>query len=68
VTLLRQRVLDELQRRNYSTATTRGCILAIKQFAEYTANRPNDWGVADSWKCLRPVRSITGNQPRVGRE
>jgi hypothetical protein len=30
VTSLRQRVLDELQRRNYSPATTRGYILAIK--------------------------------------
>jgi hypothetical protein len=28
VTSLRQRVLDELQRRNYSPATTRGYILA----------------------------------------
>jgi integrase/recombinase XerD len=28
-------VLDELQRRNYSPATTRSYILAIKQFAEY---------------------------------
>jgi hypothetical protein len=35
VTSLRQRVLDELQRRNYSPATTRGYILAIKQFADY---------------------------------
>jgi hypothetical protein len=28
-------VLDELQRRSYSPATTRGYILAIKQFADY---------------------------------
>ena len=28
-------MLDELQRRNYSNATTRAYILAIKQFAHY---------------------------------
>lgn len=37
---LRQRVLDELQRRNYSNATMRGYILAIKQFAEYFGKSP----------------------------
>jgi hypothetical protein len=35
VTSLRQPALDELQRRNYSPATTPGYILAIKQFADY---------------------------------
>ena len=33
VTPLRQRVLDELQRRNYSPTTARAYVLAIKQFA-----------------------------------
>jgi site-specific recombinase XerD len=44
VTSLRQRVLDELQRRNYSPATTRGYILAIKQFAEYFGKSPQKLG------------------------
>ena len=40
MTSVRQRVLDELQRRNYSTETTRGYILAIKQFAEHFGKSP----------------------------
>jgi len=44
VTSLRQRVLDELQRRNYSPATTRGYILAIKQFADYFGKSPEHLG------------------------
>jgi site-specific recombinase XerD len=37
-------VLDELQRRNYSPATTRGYILAIKQFADYYHRSPEQLG------------------------
>jgi integrase/recombinase XerD len=44
VTSLRQRVLDELQRRNYSPATTRGYILAIKQLADYFGKSPERLG------------------------
>jgi site-specific recombinase XerD len=41
VTSLRQRVLEELQRRNYSAETTRGYIHAIKEFAEFFGKSPD---------------------------
>ena len=44
MTSLRQRVLDELQRRNYSSETTRGYIHAIKQFADYFGKSPEHLG------------------------
>jgi integrase/recombinase XerD len=35
VTRLRKMMLEELQRRNYSESTTRGYLMAVRQFAEH---------------------------------
>jgi integrase/recombinase XerD len=47
VTQLRQRMLEELQRRNYSQATTRSYIFAVKQFAEYFGRSPEKLGAEE---------------------
>jgi integrase/recombinase XerD len=45
VTQLRKRVLEELERRNYSQATARAYVGAIRRFAEYFQRSPERLGI-----------------------
>jgi integrase/recombinase XerD len=47
VTQLRKRMLEELERPNYSQATTRSYTLAVKQFAEYFGQSPEKLGAEE---------------------
>jgi hypothetical protein len=43
-------MLEELQRRNYTSETIRGYILSVQQFAEYFGKSPEDRGVEEIYR------------------
>ena len=72
MTKLRQRMVEELQRRNYSEATIRGYVLAIKQFADYFGKPPDRLGATHiqrfQWYLLqeRKLAPVTVEIRNVG--
>src|SRR6266699_2937508 len=64
MTTLRQRMVEELQRRNYSPATIRGYVIAVKQFAEYFGKPPDRLGATQvqrfQWFLLQERKLAPG--------
>src|SRR5215510_24166 len=64
MTALRKRMVEELQRRNYSPETIRSYILTIKQFAEYFGKPPDRLGAAHvqrfQWYLLQERKLTPG--------
>ncbi len=55
---LRQRMTEELQRRNYTQSTIESYILAVKDFAQYFGKSPEG---GDARSDGGPIRTVTGN-------
>ena len=57
-------MVEELQRRNYSPATIRGYILAVKQFADYFGKPPDRLGATHvqrfQWYLLQERKLTPG--------
>ena len=77
MTELRQRMLEELQRRNFSPHTIRGYIRTVRDFAAYFHKPPDQLGVEEvrqfQLHMLRDQKLATGTvqtrmaaYPRIG--